>query len=581
MNLSRGGRYWHGLLATGIATACFLLVSAYVCANPVSKGAEAALPHDGYAPPTASEMAAMSPRYLAELATIHEPPEITNTPMQARRPVPVGVEKVLAAIKGIRSPDKATPAQLEATLNELGALTSTKLPSDVASMVYGMMAEMTCFARKSPSAVITYATKAIGGGDSSFSNSMLALRARMYLAAGNKRAVLDDLQKLMVSDSGNAMLLGGETEPRKRAAPCDWSIPSLDKLADDPRGLAAKGLYLSAFTTYVPSGEEPQLEAQIRSLYARAEQSWKSPIPYFLSAVTINGLGSQEMMASAKCVVGPAPIPPAASCAVYDDDQMRDARELTMALVIDPKFGPALAARAEEYLGLAQQHYATGKPSLKLFRLAIADYTAAIAAPDTDTSVLYDDRGLALASVGDYTGAAASYVKGLQLAKKSEKKPALVYEQLAGVYIEMGRPAEAARTLTDGIAHSSTGLIDVVVLGGLQAFRDLYPEYDMIPDEIVAEDVRRRYEPQFPESWDSSFINSTSKVSNTDLAELYALRGDAYMKAGNRKAAAADYARLKSAAWSSNLNARTLYFDEGGSRNRDTPTPWPAPPPVQ
>ncbi len=520
----------------------------------------------------------MPPSYLAALATIHEPPEMANKPMQVRRPVPAVYGKVLAALKEIRSPDKATPAQLATGMSELLALTTGKLPGRTASMIYGAIAGTACFARKSPSTVIGYATKAIGQGDSSDNGFMLALRARMYLAEGNKQAALDDLQKLMVEGNGNAMILDGGVAPREHVAACDWSIPSLDAFGNDPRGLAAKGLYLSSFLAFGYGDKDPKLEAQIRSLYARSERSWHSPIPYFLAAVTVNGLGSEEMTTRSKCVRVPGlpQLGESPACTAYDHDVMRNIRELTMALVIDPNFGPALSARAEEYLGLAQDRYASGRPSLAFFKRAIADFTAAIAIRGTDRSALYNDRGLALASIGGYARSAASYVEGMKLAKHGVEEYASVYEQLAGVYMKMGRFTEAAHTLTDGIMDSGDGLVDVVVLGGLKAFRDLYPQYDLVPDKIVAEDVRRRYEPQFPESWDSTFIADTAKVSPGDLADMYALWGDAYMKAGNRNAALADYRRLKSDAWEVAL---PYYFTADGKRDHDVPTPFPSPPP--
>ncbi len=106
----------------------------------------------------------------------------------------------------------------------------------------------------------------------------------------------------------------------------------------------------------------------------------------------------------------------------------------------------------------------------------------------------------------------------------------------------------------------------------MKAIRTLYPEYDLLPDEILAEDVRRRYEPQFPLSWDSDFISKggffSGKVNSSILADLYALRGDAYIQAARRSDALADYQRLKSDAWTGEERSlpRNVYFDERGAR---------------
>jgi hypothetical protein len=53
-----------------------------------------------------------------------------------------------------------------------------------------------------------------------------------------------------------------------------------------------------------------------------------------------------------------------------------------MALVIDPTFSPALSARADKYLNLAQGLYTDGKPSRQFFELAIKDYSAAFVTGD-------------------------------------------------------------------------------------------------------------------------------------------------------------------------------------------------------
>jgi hypothetical protein len=135
--------------------------------------------------------------------------------------------------------------------------------------------------------------------------------------------------------------------------------------------------------------------------------------------------------------------------------------------------------------------------------------------------------------------------------------------------------------------NTSGGGMDTVIFGGgIKALRILYPEYDPLPDEILAEVVRRRYQPQFPQSWDADFISKAGafkgKIASSILVELYVMRGDAYMKAGRRADALADYHRVKSDAWSGDEPSlpRHMYFDERGKRNFDLPEPWPPSPPT-
>jgi len=155
----------------------------------------------------------------------------------------------------------------------------------------------------------------------------------------------------------------------------------------------------------------------------------------------------------------------------------------------------------------------TANLHVKLFDLAIKDYTAAIAAGG-EKHALYCDQAIALASIGRYKDAAAGYVQGMKWAKGGVEESPFVYQQLAGVYLKLGQFNDAANLLTQAIIHTTGGGMDVVIFhGGIRAFRTLYPEYGLLPDEILAEEVRRRYEPQFPQSWEADFISSVSAFS--------------------------------------------------------------------
>jgi tetratricopeptide (TPR) repeat protein len=270
------------------------------------------------------------------------------------------------------------------------------------------------------------------------------------------------------------------------------------------------------------------------------------------------------------------------ACARYNEGIQQQIRELTMALVIDPTFAPALSERASKYLTLAQRSYADGKPARSLFKLAIKDYTAALAVTSKDKHMLYCDRALAQASIGMYQEAALGYEQGMRYAKNGIEDSPFVYTQLAGVYLKIGRFDEAANTMTQAIM--AAGMDGVILQGGIKGFRTLYPEYDLLPDEILTEAVRRRYFPNFPKTWDDEFISGAGhaggKVSSSILPELYITRGDAYMKAGRREQALADYRRVKSDVWGGEerLAPRHMYFDENGRRNYDVPESFPPPP---
>lgn len=537
-----------------------------------------------YALPTAEEMAPMRPEYMAELAKIREPPEMAGKPMQARKAVSPNMVKIGSVMNTVGSPEKATHQQRATAIRELLEIATSAEQDDGVdkSMTHGVIAIVACLDGADPQTVIGYAGNAIDGSDDA-----LALRARMYLRAGDRNRALDDLEKVMADDKGH-VLAGGDADPRKDSAVCQWSIADFDALGDDPRALAAKGLYLSAFIGYGAENRGTVKDSTIRDLYARSAQLWRSPIPHVLG-VTANNFGSEHSMAGARCIRANARIVAVPdivnACATYDEGIRQDICELTMALVIEPTFAPALSKRADKYLQLAQASYADGKPSRQLFELAIKDFNAAITAGDKNVHSLYCDRALALASIGRYQDAADGYMQGMTYAKNGVEDSSFVYEQLAHVYMKLGKFNAAADLLTQAIMNASGGGMDAVIFdGGIKAFRTLHPEYDALPDEILAEAVRRRYQPRFPQSWDADFISGAfkGKIASSILVELFVMRGDAYMKAGRRAEALADYRRVKSDAWSGAEPSlpRHMYFNERGMRNLDLPEPWPPPSPT-
>lgn len=540
---------------------------------------------NGYTPPTAEEMAPMRPEYMAELAKIHEPPEMAGKPMQVRKAVSPSVVKLGNAMSALGSPEKATQQQRATAIRALLEIANSTEQGDGVDKVitYGAIAGIACLNGADPQTIIGYASQAVDDGDA------LALRARMYLQAGDRNKALGDLEKVMADGDGR-VLAGGGTDPRKDSAPCGWSIADFDALGDDPRALAAKGLYLSSFIGFGAEDKGTVKESTIRDLYVRSARSWHSPIPQVLQ-VAVDGFGSAHSMARARCIRANArmvAVPETISaCATYDEGIRQEIRELTMALVIEPTFARALTARADKYLQLAQSSYADSKPSRQLFELAIKDFDAALAADGRSQHVLYCDRALALASIGRYEDAASGYMHGMKYAKNGVEDSPFVYEQLAHVYMKLGKFNEAADLMTQAIMNASGGGMDSVIFGGgSRAFRTLYPEYDALPDEILAEVVRRRYQPQFPQSWDTDFISKAGafngKIASSILVELFVMRGDAYMRAGRRTEALADYRRVKSDAWSGNEASlpRHMYFNERGMRTFDLPEPWPPPPPT-
>ena len=540
---------------------------------------------DVYSFPTAEEMSPLRPEYLSELARIHEPPEMASKPMQVRKAVSPNLQRILSITSAIPAPEKATHEQRVKYIRELLEVLSKNEQDDGVDIgiTYSAVAMMACLDGAPPQEIIGYSNKAVG-----FDGDAIALRARMYLKVGDREKALGDLEKIMVDNNGKA-LVGGDTIPRNETSYCGWSLADLDALGNDPRALAAKGLYLSSFISYGAEDNGVVKEAYIRELYTKASSSWKSAIPNYLAAATLYGLGSEHSILGARCLRvnnGGTFDNSVKACAARDESTRQKIRDLTMAIIIDPTFTPALSERAGSYLELAQASYADNKPSRKLYEFAIDDYTAAISAGAKNLNALYCDRALAQALIGRYKDAAFGYAEGMKYAANGIEHDPFVYEQLAGLYMKLGKFSEAAELITQAIMNVSGGGMDLVIAGGgIKAFRKLYPEYDLVPDEILAEAVRRRYQPQSPKSWDADFISkggfSNGMISSTILSELYVMRGDAYMKLGRRADALADYRRVKSDVWSGEEQflPKNIYFNKSGNRNYDNQEAWPPLPP--
>lgn len=534
-----------------------------------------------YTPPTAQEMSPMRSGYLAELAKIHEPPEMASKSMQVRKPVSSSVLKLRRIFSAIPDTEKATHEQRLLAIRDLLEIVNTKELGDGVdrSTTYSDIASIACIDGSDPQSIVGFASNAIGDRDDA-----IALRARMYMKAGDREKALNDLETIMASGDGAALSSGG-VDPRKESNPCGWSIADFDALGDDPRALAAKGLYLSSFLRFGAGTRGTVRESNVRDLYKSAGKSWHSPIPRMLDVAMDGHIGGSQRMNDLQCIRGISggmAVPdPNNACTKSDDGTQREIRDLTMALAIQPTSARALSMRAEKYMRLAQAYYADGKPSRQLFDLAIKDYTAAIAAGG-EKHALYCDQAIALALIGRYKDAATGYVQGMKYAKGGIEESPFVYQQLAGVYMKLGQFNDAANLLTLAIIHTTGGGMDAVIFqGGIKGFRTLYPEYALLPDEILAEEVRRRYEPQLPQSWEADFISnggvSSGKIASSILPELYVVRGDAYMKAGRRAEALADYRRVKSDAWfgEEQYLPKNLYFEDGGRRNYELPQIWP------
>ncbi len=162
------------IYATSLAADATQQAQMKVLSKEVPKSTESKTDFTGYnyTPPTEEEMAPMRPEYLAVLAKVHEPPEMTGKPMQVRKIVSPNVAKLWNVMSAVHSPEKATHEQRAAAIKELLAFATSKDRDDEIDrpMIYGAIAAMACIDDAEPQAIIGYANNALGDGDDALYN---------------------------------------------------------------------------------------------------------------------------------------------------------------------------------------------------------------------------------------------------------------------------------------------------------------------------------------------------------------------------------------------------------------------------
>src|SRR5262249_35171281 len=87
-----------------------------------------------------------------------------------------------------------------------------------------------------------------------------------------------------------------------------------------------------------------------------------------------------------------------------------------------------------------------------------------------------------------------------------------------------------------------------VFLMGIDQFRRIYPEYDSLSDDVVAEKLRLQFFPEFTQaSFTKQFLVESKELKTSVLADLYVKRGDAYAGLDDVRKANAEYDRVSRA----------------------------------
>jgi tetratricopeptide (TPR) repeat protein len=477
-----------------------------------------------------------TPQGREELARVIEPPELKGIPTRSRMP-PTAADVRFFGGKALKAADPVHPETIAPALKDLDDVIA-KEPAR--SDFYLLRASLSCFNGAQPSSVVADIDKSIElyrPDESAYENlaDHYALKARVEFEAGRYADSMGDLDRAVSQNYEYAdnIFNDGKVEPSKSLRRCVWTQPDLDLLASkypaDGRPLMYKGLYLDFFSRF---HIENRSSATLDAFNRAAVLAPKSPLPrYYAGLLYVSGnIGGMISKANSGCL--DYVVPRTEACTTLDQLHERGVHELTAALALDPGFAPAYEERAEAYLKLKQESQ------------AIRDYTDALRLETNPKEIggLYNDRGLAKFNLGLYKNSVEDFTQAITLLCKSNvEKQCDEYVNRANAYAKFKDFSHAAEDLSMAIrSHLGSSFV-----WGIAQFRKVYPEYDDVRDDVLADLLRRRLYPQMTYAdFSKEFLIDAKGMDEFVIAELYCKRGDMYAKEGRGGEARKDYNRV-------------------------------------
>ena len=497
---------------------------------------------------TTKPAARLPPRF-SDPIELSGPPKATPSPPSAAR-------RRFAESGVLKAFDPKKPETIAPTLRALNEF----LKEDAHADFYLLRAVVGCYSNVPRDSLLSDIATALSARSentelSAFKSKreMYALKAKVEFDSRQFQTAADDLENAIKEESyrnAEQTFNDGGVKPSVAAKPCEWTQADLDMLAQqlpkDYRPPLFLGLYLNFFKMFNSDGDfKPILDAFARSSALNSV----SPLPSFYTGdLYIAGrIGGMLSTANAKCLHWVTPRTP--ECLELDKLHHTGLRWLTQAIALDPTFAPAYQARA---LGLwkVRQH-----------RQAIRDYDKALELRPTGVGRhgLYNDRGLAKMELKDYEGAIADFTSAIALGCDE-----LCFENRAVTYEKILQYSKAIADYTMVIRRT---LSSYVFLINIDQFRRIYPEYDALADDAVAEKLRVLFFPEMVHpAFAKQFLIDAREMKSSVLPDLYLKRGDGYAKLGNVKKANAEYDRVSRGFpdW-----AKTAFTEIAGKRVRN------------
>lgn len=372
-----------------------------------------------------------------------------------------------------------------------------------------------------------------------------SLRAKVYIKMGNYQQAIKDLETA-VNLYPNYAISSFSVSPDEKTpvspgldGTVEWGKMDFDELIKkfpkDFRGYIFRGRYYQSFAAF----DEKNYVHAINDYKKAITLNPKSALGhYFLGELYYNNKRFYRLLSVQK--------PP-------QEDIKNAIASLNKAIQLNPKLVEAYRLRADIYLHLENYQY------------SIKDYDKAIEL-DPDHGGTYYDRGIANQNLGNYFKAINDFGKAIK-AQKQIVFPYSAYESRANAYVKLGIYESATEDYTKVIELQLEGIFSLI---NMKRFREIYPEYDDLPDDELIKKLHNKFLPNWEyEDFAKSFKEEKEDIfTNASIAEFYNSRGDAYLNAGYYKKAIDDYSRALRI-WPDMFMDRWKYFaaSSGGSKN--------------
>ncbi|AEU36793.1 tetratricopeptide repeat protein [Granulicella mallensis] len=344
---------------------------------------------------------------------------------------------------------------------------------------------------------------------------MLSLLAKIVASEGDSSGALDLLEQAMRLDLSvsNDIFNTQGVVPERTSGFCTWNLTDINALIaaapKDWRPRVLLGSYYEFFTTFN------------ESYYSQAEASFQKALMVDGRTPVVPYLQGELKVHSAFWTKKAW-----ASDAARNEIYRASIPLFAKAILLDPNFEQAYAARAEAYLELKQDTLAV-KDFDKVLSLKPDDYTALA------------DRGMAQSDLGKYYLAITDFGDAIRAHPKGDIYVPTLYSNRADAYVKV---RDYRRAIDDYSSAIELKLENQVILLSLAQFRGLYPEYASVSDDVLVQKLKLRFAPSWETVAFKKQLQGNGKYSITFLlSDLYEARGDTYLKSGDYRRGILDF----------------------------------------